>query len=128
MRQVLTESLVLSMAGGALGLLVARVSMQGLESLIPAGLDVLVTHVPPAGIGDDAEMAGRQGCADLRRRVEEVCPRLHLFGHIHRDGGLWREGATTFANVTTWECERGATVIDLDAHAVAPVDVPPRTR
>ena len=95
---------------------------------IPSGLDVLVTHVPPAGIGDDTEVAGRQGCADLRARVAEVAPRLHLFGHIHRDGGLWRDGATTFANVTTWECERGATVLDLDAHAVTPVDVPPRAR
>ena len=96
--------------------------------LIPAGLDVLVTHSPPAGLGDDTEIAGRTGCADLRARVAEVAPRLHLFGHIHQDGGLWREGATTFANVTTWECERGATVIDLDAHAVTPVDVPPRSR
>ena len=96
--------------------------------LIPAGLDVLVTHSPPAGLGDDTDIAGRTGCADLRARVAEVAPRLHLFGHIHQDGGLWREGPTTFANVTTWECERAATVIDLDAHAVTPVDVPPRSR
>ena len=87
-----------------------------------------MTHSPPAGIGDDSEVAGRTGCADLRRRVEEIAPRLHLFGHIHRDGGLWREGATTFANVTTWECERGATVIDLDARALAAVVVPPAHR
>ena len=95
---------------------------------IPAGLDVLVTHGPPEGIGDESPIGGRAGCADLRRRVAEVRPRLHLFGHIHQDGGTWREHDTTFVNATTWECERAATVIDLDAHAVTPVDVPPRSR
>ena len=95
---------------------------------IPEGLDILVTHGPPEGIGDDIELVGRSGCADLLARVTAVAPRLHLFGHIHADGGLWQRGATTFANVTTWECERGATVIDIDANTVAPVVVPPRSR
>jgi hypothetical protein len=95
---------------------------------IPRGLDVLVTHSPPAGIGDGWTLADRAGCADLRRRVAEVPPRLHLFGHIHQDGGLWTEGATTFANVTTWECQRPPTVIDLDATTVTPVIVPPHGR
>lgn len=96
--------------------------------LIPPGLDVLITHGPPAGFGDRTPVAGRAGCADLRRRVDLVAPRLHMFGHIHQDGGVWTHGATTFANVTTWECERGATVIDLDATGVHPVIVPPHGR
>lgn len=96
--------------------------------LIPPGLDVLITHGPPEGFGDRTPIAGRAGCADLRRRVDLVAPRLHLFGHIHQDGGVWTHGATTFANVTTWECERGATVIDLDATGVHPVIVPPHGR
>src|SRR4051812_17378826 len=49
---------------------------------------------------------GRAGCVELRARVREVRPKLHLFGHIHDDGGLWHDGGTCFANVTTWECER----------------------
>jgi predicted phosphohydrolase len=95
---------------------------------IPTGLDVLVTHGPPAGIGDRSSYSGRTGCADLARRVLEVAPRLHLFGHIHEDGGAWREGATLYANVTTWECERAASVFDLDAHSVATVAIPPSGR
>jgi len=95
---------------------------------IPAGLDVLITHGPPAGLGDRSPVGGRAGCADLRRRIAEVQPRLHLFGHIHQDGGVWHEGATVFANVTTWECERAPTVIDLDAQAITPVVVPPHGR
>src|SRR5204863_6943239 len=54
---------------------------------IPAGLDVLVTHGPPEGVGDRSPVGGRAGCADLMRRVGEVTPRLHLFGHIHQVGG-----------------------------------------
>lgn len=95
---------------------------------IPAGLDVLITHGPPVGIGDRSPVGGRAGCEDLRRRITEVSPRLHLFGHIHQDGGLWDHGTTTFANVTTWECERQPTVIDIDATTLTPIAVPPHGR
>jgi hypothetical protein len=97
-------------------------------SLIPDGVDVLVTHGPPRGFGDRGPSEGRAGCDDLLERVREVRPTLHLFGHIHQDGGLWREASTTFANVTTWECERAATVLDVDpvTKKVAVVSVPPR--
>jgi Icc-related predicted phosphoesterase len=97
-------------------------------SLIPTGIDVLVTHSPPGGLGDRPPVGSRAGCADLRARVAEVAPRLHLFGHIHQDGGAWREGATVFANVTTWECERGPTVIDLERDTITLVTVPPSGR
>ena len=95
---------------------------------IPDAVDVLITHGPPQGIGDRAPTAGRTGCADLRRRVVHARPRLHLFGHIHTDGGLWTEGATTFVNVTTWECERAPSVIDIDASSITPIEIPPHGR
>lgn len=95
---------------------------------IPRGIDVLITHGPPEGIGDRTSDVRRTGCADLRARVTEVEPRLHMFGHIHQDGGVWRHGATTFANVTTWECERAPTVIDVESDAVTAVRVPPHGR
>ncbi len=91
---------------------------------IPRGIDVLITHGPPEGIGDRSGMEERAGCADLLARVREVAPRLHLFGHIHQDGGMWTVGSTVFANVTTWECEREPTVIDIDARSVTPIEVP----
>jgi Icc-related predicted phosphoesterase len=43
-----------------------------------------------------------EGCEDLRRAVACARPRLHLFGHIHQDGGFWTHDGTAFANVTTW--------------------------
>jgi hypothetical protein len=76
-------------------------------ALIPTGIDVLITHGPPLGIGDRAGDPVRQGCTDLLAAVRRVTPLLHLFGHIHQDGGCWREEGICFANVTTWECERG---------------------
>lgn len=91
---------------------------------IPAHLDILVTHGPPAGIGDRSPAAGRAGCEALRIRVEEVRPRLHLFGHIHQDGGVWYINETLFANVTSWECEHPPTVIDIDKRGVTVISAP----
>lgn len=95
---------------------------------IPAETDILVTHGPPLGHGDRCSMADREGCADLDARVREIRPLAHLFGHIHEDGGLFpREDGTQFVNVTTWECTRGASVLDVDVERreVTPVVIPP---
>ncbi len=96
-------------------------------ALVPAGIDVLVTHGPPRGYGDRVGR-GHEGCDDLRAALDRIEPALHVFGHIHEDGGLWRCGQTTIANVTTWECTRPATVVDYDpsTRTVTPVAVPPR--
>jgi Icc-related predicted phosphoesterase len=83
---------------------------------IPDRVDILVTHGPPYGFGDRIEWKQQQrhvGCADLLARVRQVEPQLHLFGHIHQDPGTWREGRTTFRNVTTSEGTLPVTVIDL---------------
>ena len=95
-------------------------------SLIPDGVDVLVTHGPPrgilddvsayrtgadgAGLGDDERFAG---CADLRARVRVVRPRVHLFGHIHSQPGDRVDDGVRFVNCTTNECELPCTVVEL---------------
>lgn len=96
-------------------------------SLIPEGIDVLVTHGPPHGIGDWCDDVVRSGCADLLATVLRVRPLLHIFGHIHQDGGCWLRDGVCFANVTAWECERGASVFDVDTmlRTATPVRVPP---
>jgi hypothetical protein len=99
-------------------------------SLIPGETDVLVTHGPPRGYGDRSSVDGREGCDDLLAAVDRIRPALHLFGHIHQDGGFWRRRGVCLANVTTWECERQPTVIDVDpaSKAVGPVAIPPACR
>lgn len=57
--------------------------------LIPAGIDVLVTHCPPHGIGDTFPGSGSIGCEDLARAVRRVGPRYHIFGHIHDGHGTY---------------------------------------
>lgn len=81
--------------------------------LIPAGVDVLITHGPPAGYGDLCFHGERVGCADLLRHLDRVQPRVNLFGHIHEDRGEWQHGKTRVINVTVSECELPCTVIDL---------------
>jgi Icc-related predicted phosphoesterase len=99
-------------------------------ALIPQGTDVLVTHGPPRGFGDRSPIGRHIGCEELLPAVHRVSPALHLFGHIHQDGGFWRAGGTSFANVTTWECERSPTVIDIDpvSRATVPVGIPAARR
>ena len=70
-----------------------------LETLIPNAVDVLVTHEPPVMILDRS--AGvHWGNAFLRSRVFEVCPRYHLFGHVHESYGILHKSATTFSNAS----------------------------
>jgi Icc-related predicted phosphoesterase len=82
--------------------------------LIPPGVDVLVTHGPPAGFGDRLTDGTRVGCVDLLRHLHRVQPRVHLFGHIHEDPGEWQVGPTRVLNVTVDECLRPCTSFDLE--------------
>lgn len=73
--------------------------------LIPEGIDVLVTHGPPYGILDllvpESPIPKHLGCPLLTARVKEVKPGLHVFGHIHENGGsAKRIGKTLYVNAS----------------------------
>ena len=95
---------------------------------IPVGTEILITHGPPRGFGDRTPWPSRAGCEDLLAAVQCVRPVVHLFGHIHTDGGVWRDADIVYVNATTSECERMPTVIDVDISArdVREVQVPAR--
>lgn len=96
--------------------------------LIPDDTDILITHGPPFGILDAAPRGSlpdeNVGCADLRRRVEELAAlgnlKLHVFGHIHHSYGATemfgeknnRKSGVKFANASN--CDE----------SYAPVNVP----
>lgn len=53
--------------------------------LIPPDTDILLTHGPSHQHLDEDKRAGHLGCKALARRVEQIKPKYHIFGHIHRD-------------------------------------------
>jgi Icc-related predicted phosphoesterase len=65
---------------------------------IPKDLDVLVTHGPPFGYGDQLKRGLRVGCEDLVQIVEDRKPRLHVFGHVHEGQGVYSNQDTKFVN------------------------------
>ncbi len=81
--------------------------------LIPEGVHVLVTHGPPATMGDRCWDGRRVGCEDLLRQLNRVKPKVHLFGHIHEDRGEWEYGPTRVVNCTTSDGELPCTVLDV---------------
>lgn len=66
--------------------------------LIPEGTDILLLHSPPYGIGDYVEGGGNVGSPSLLRRIEEIKPKLVVFGHIHGGNGIYQLGSTTLVN------------------------------
>lgn len=69
--------------------------------LIPDETDVLITHGPPNGILDEVQrryFVENTGCEELRKRVETIRPRLHVFGHIHCGYGTMETFGTKFVN------------------------------
>lgn len=70
-------------------------------SMIPAETDLLITHGPPYGILDQVVNGRPVGDRDLLKRVGEVKPKVHLFGHIHESYGRCSRDDTRFFNVSS---------------------------
>lgn len=69
--------------------------------LIPNGIDVLITHGPPYGILDKTIREDLMvGCPHLKRKVREIKPKVHVFGHIHEGMGIEESDGTTFINAS----------------------------
>lgn len=68
--------------------------------MIPDNIDILITHGPPWGILDTVERRRdiHLGCEDLALAVGRICPKFHVFGHIHTGNGIITRGDTTFIN------------------------------
>jgi Icc-related predicted phosphoesterase len=67
---------------------------------IPEDTDILITHGPPFGKLDDVE--GKRGihlgCELLAERINEIKPKICIFGHIHTGYGHYFDGHTHFFN------------------------------
>lgn len=88
--------------------------------LIPDDTDVLITHGPPHGILDEVPRSiwtENTGCEELRARVKKICPKLHVFGHIHCGYGQIESSGVKFVNASICDEEYHPTnvpvVVDL---------------
>lgn len=68
--------------------------------LIPDDTDILITHTPPLNILDRNSRGKACGCPDLRKRVVDLNPRVHCFGHVHASGGTIELHDTKYINAS----------------------------
>jgi hypothetical protein len=71
-----------------------------------SGLDVLLSHAPPRGVGDDGADPVHQGFPALNLLTARLRPAVLLHGHVHPDPVGPREhrlGRTIVRNVTGWQ-------------------------
>jgi Icc-related predicted phosphoesterase len=71
---------------------------------IPDHVDILVTHGPPYGILDMTN-GKHVGCKHLLRRIKEIKPNVHIFGHLHDEhshtnSAIQTEDCTLFINAS----------------------------
>ncbi len=64
---------------------------------VPNDCDILITHMPPFNILDFSDGI-HYGNMSLRKKIAEVKPSYHLFGHIHNNYGVTRQNGTVFSN------------------------------
>jgi Icc-related predicted phosphoesterase len=67
--------------------------------LIPDDVDILITHGPPFGKLDYVPYNNiNVGCEELLLKVQQIKPKIHLFGHIHEGSGYVFDGNTHYIN------------------------------
>lgn len=69
---------------------------------IPSGVDIVLSHEPPYRMLDRTRGGGHAGSERIAALVQQAAPRLHVFGHVHADGGKTENaGNTTHVNAAT---------------------------
>jgi Icc-related predicted phosphoesterase len=75
------------------------VELQENWSNIPNDTEILITHGPPWGHCDVTPYGNLNvGCELLRVRVDELKPKIHVFGHVHSGYGYKFYEGTHFIN------------------------------
>lgn len=64
---------------------------------IDAAADVVVTHEPPTMIMDYSS-GTHWGNIKIKKRIQEISPKMHLFGHAHDSYGVQKIYATIYSN------------------------------
>ncbi len=93
--------------------------------MIPEDTDILITHGPPHGVLDKPRPSGTHlGCEELAKKVEQLRPKLHVFGHIHGGHGQSQSklSPTKFVNASVvdeaYRLVHEAQVVDVPARCI----------
>ena len=88
------------------------------EMAIPEDLDILITHGPPKGILDYTNNKGGEhvGCSGLLNTVIRQQPKLHIFGHLHDENGIYNNGIFSTPKIPTTFIN--ASIVDLHHNVV----------
>lgn len=65
---------------------------------IPEGTDIIISHGPPYGFGDDTFDGQHVGSKALLYAIERIQPRLVCTGHLHFGYGVYNVGDTIVVN------------------------------
>lgn len=84
---------------------------------IPNNLDILITHTPPKGISDPTNY----GSEALRKRLNDINPKIHIFGHNHGGYGYTETINTKFYNVAV--CSDADEEHDFDYKLINPITI-----
>jgi len=69
--------------------------------LIPNDTDILITHGPPYGYGDETTNKEKVGCDELLHAIKKrIHPKAHVCGHIHEAYGVEYDEDTTYINAS----------------------------
>ena len=77
-----------------------EIKLAGKWNSIPDHTDILITHGPPKYWGDRTRDGRNVGSESLTIRIQDVKPKLHVFGHIHEARGDWDYMGMQLANVS----------------------------
>ena len=67
--------------------------------MIPQNTDILLVHGPPYGKLDYVPFNNENvGCQEMMKKIEEIKPKIVIFGHIHEGYGYVFDGHTHYIN------------------------------
>jgi Icc-related predicted phosphoesterase len=77
------------------------VELQQKVNNIPNNTEILISHGPPFGHLDQVNgEIENLGCKLLRNKVDEISPKINIFGHIHTGYGYKYNNGTHFINAS----------------------------